>query len=282
MAKKMVDRAAKYKDVLTPRLRDLLSMYELVYTKDIHGLHRAIKQVLAREPNNRLWWWFLGNQYYGIDWKEAIKAFEKAHQINRDLSGVGAWPWLYSQFADAYHETGNHQQELQIAQEAVDLWPDNGVLLFGLAVAFGCVGQEVEMETVRERYLAQRIKDGFSESSILRVQALLLRYIGRYEEAEQFARNALEIDINAPNLRQLALLLIKHDINIDEGVELARQAVDLNPDWYSLDIYGWGLYKQGNYKQAVEILEKAWELLPYYEHEQYTHLLAAREAVAKD
>jgi hypothetical protein len=47
-----------------------------------------------------------------------------------------------------------------------------------------------------------------------------------------------------------------------------------------LDTKGWGLYKQKKYKEALELLEKSWDLKPYYDHELYLHLEAAKKAVA--
>jgi hypothetical protein len=47
-----------------------------------------------------------------------------------------------------------------------------------------------------------------------------------------------------------------------------------------IDTKGWGFYKQGRYKEALEILERSWELKPVYEHEVYLHLEAAKKAVA--
>jgi hypothetical protein len=46
------------------------------------------------------------------------------------------------------------------------------------------------------------------------------------------------------------------------------------------DTKGWGLYKQGKYKEALALLEKSWELRPIYDHIVYLHLEAAKKAVA--
>lgn len=55
----------------------------------------------------------------------------------------------------------------------------------------------------------------------------------------------------------------------------------MDPGNYSyLDTKGWGLYKQGRYKEALEILEKSWELKPVYDHEIFLHLEETRKAVA--
>jgi hypothetical protein len=47
-----------------------------------------------------------------------------------------------------------------------------------------------------------------------------------------------------------------------------------------LDTKGWGLYKRGRYKEALEFLQKSWDSNPFYSHEAFLHLEAAKKAVA--
>jgi hypothetical protein len=60
--------------------------------------------------------------------------------------------------------------------------------------------------------------------------------------------------------------------------------LELRPDNYHyLDTKGWGLYKQGKYNEALEILQKSWDLRmknAIYDHEAFLHLEAAKKAVA--
>ena len=43
---------------------------------------------------------------------------------------------------------------------------------------------------------------------------------------------------------------------------------------------GWALYKQGKYKEALEFMQKSWDLRPVYDRELFLHLEAAKKAVA--
>jgi len=82
-------------------------------------------------------------------------------------------------------------------------------------------------------------------------------------------------------MNNLAWFLIDKDLNINEGLELVDKAIKLFPDDYLyLDTKGWGLYKQGKYEKALEILEKSWNLKPVYNHGIYLHLEEAKKAVA--
>ena len=46
---------------------------------------------------------------------------------------------------------------------------------------------------------------------------------------------------------------------------------------------GWSLYKEGKYKEALETLQKSWDLRrqnAIYDHTAYLHLEEAKKAVA--
>jgi uncharacterized protein HemY len=85
-------------------------------------------------------------------------------------------------------------------------------------------------------------------------------------------------------MNQLAYFLIDRDRNINEGLELVGKALVLSPENYEyLDTIGLGLYKQGKYQEAKEILQRSWDLRmknAIYDHEAFLHLEEAQKAVA--
>jgi tetratricopeptide (TPR) repeat protein len=73
----------------------------------------------------------------------------------------------------------------------------------------------------------------------------------------------------------VANFLITHDINVEEGMTMLLSLMVMNPDSAPyLYTYGVGLYKMGNYQEAENALQKAWELKPYYDHK---HLVLAKK-----
>ena len=62
------------------------------------------------------------------------------------------------------------------------------------------------------------------------------------------------------------------------------KALELRPDNYLfLHTKGWGLYKQGKYEEALEMLQKSWDLRrekAVYNHQAYLHIETAKKAVA--
>ena len=102
------------------------------------------------------------------------------------------------------------------------------------------------------------------------------------DKAEEYYRQALALEPENPLImNNLAYILIDKDRNLNEGMQLIDKALKLSPEtWYILDTKGWGLYKQGNYKEALDFLEKSWNTINAYDHETYLHLEAAKKAVA--
>ena len=104
------------------------------------------------------------------------------------------------------------------------------------------------------------------------------------DKAEPYYRKALALEPdNLGRMKDLAYLLIDKDLSISEGLELIEKVLEARPDAFrSLDCKGWGLYKQGKYKEALEILQKSWDLRiqnAVYDHEAFLHLEAAKKAV---
>jgi Tfp pilus assembly protein PilF len=60
-------------------------------------------------------------------------------------------------------------------------------------------------------------------------------------------------------------------------MELASNKFDYNN---YLDTKGWGLYKQGKYKKAMEVLEKTWNEAPFKLYSIKSHLEEVRKAIA--
>jgi len=121
----------------------------------------------------------------------------------------------------------------------------------------------------------------FSEANIISNLGDIYFEAEIWDKAEEYYRDALLLQPENPErMNHLAYFLIDKDRNINEGMALIDKALELSPDiWYMLDTKGWGLYKQGKFKEASDFLQKAYSLKPIYNHELYLHLEAAKKAV---
>ncbi|MFN3854733.1 MAG: tetratricopeptide repeat protein [Phreatobacter sp.] len=91
----------------------------------------------------------------------------------------------------------------------------------------------------------------------------------QWPKAEADVKRALELvpDNNvrgrAQVLNYLGYSWVDQGINLQEGLELVRKAVELTPeDGYIVDSLGWAYYRMGRYEEAVVELERAIELRP--------------------
>ncbi|PHR23008.1 MAG: hypothetical protein COA37_09820 [Hoeflea sp.] len=86
----------------------------------------------------------------------------------------------------------------------------------------------------------------------------------QWPKAEAHFKRALELYPDQPQvMNYLGYSWIDMNINLEEGMDLIRAAVDLRPnDGYIVDSLGWAHYRLGQYDDAVRELERAVELKP--------------------
>ena len=86
----------------------------------------------------------------------------------------------------------------------------------------------------------------------------------KWQQAEADLKKALELFPDQPHvLNYLGYSWVDQGINLDEGMQMIRRAVEQRPDdGYIVDSLGWAYYRIGNYEEAVKHLERAVELKP--------------------
>jgi tetratricopeptide (TPR) repeat protein len=86
----------------------------------------------------------------------------------------------------------------------------------------------------------------------------------QWPRAEAHFKRALELYPDQPQvMNYLGYSWIDMNMNLEEGMDLIRAAVDLRPnDGYIVDSLGWAHYRLGQYEDAVRELERAIELKP--------------------
>lgn len=85
-----------------------------------------------------------------------------------------------------------------------------------------------------------------------------------WEKAEPNFLKSLELSPNQPEvLNYLGYSWIDQGINLEEGMDMIRKAVELRPrSGFIVDSLGWAHYRLGEYEKAVEELERAVALMP--------------------
>ena len=105
------------------------------------------------------------------------------------------------------------------------------------------------------------------------------------KKADGYYREAISIEPgNALRYSNLGTFLIKNNLKLNEVPALMDKAMELASnkfDYYNyLDTKGWGLYKEGKYKESMEVLEKTWNEAPFKLYSIKSHLEEVRKASA--
>jgi len=228
-------------------------------------------------------YYMLGLNYNGLyQYDRAIPEFEKALEIYDNWDMKPPWVSNYTNLGLAYHKTGKYRKEKNLYKKADQNFPDDPFLIYRQAIISLTEGDSVTANRYIKKYISLRKEGLASDAAIATNLAFIYSESDNLDKAEEYFREALSLEPEkSVRISNLALFLIEKDRNINEGMVLIEKALVLSPDNYLyLDTKGWGLYKQGKYKEALEILEKSWELKPIYDHDLFLHLEAARKAVA--
>jgi len=147
------------------------------------------------------------------------------------------------------------------------------------------LGDTVAANRYIEKWISVRKEEAWSDARIESYLAYVYDMAGMPENTEACLRKALSLEPDNPaRMSSLANFLIDRERDVAEGMELVDEALELKPDNYNfLHNKGWGLYKQGKYTEAVELLQKSWDLRmqsSIYNHKAFQHLEKAKAAAA--
>jgi tetratricopeptide (TPR) repeat protein len=226
--------------------------------------------------------WIFINLY---QYDNAISAFKNALEIYEKWDSKPMWVFNYILLGYAYHKTEQYKKERKVYRKAEQDFPDEPLLIYRQAVLKLCEGNSRYAQVLLEKYKSILKEKSTNEAVIATNLAEIYSEAGILDKAEEYHRQSLSLEPENPiMINNLAYFLIDEEQNINKGMELADKALELSPDNYDyLETKGWGLYKQGKYQEALEILQKSWDLRmknAIYSHIQYLHLEEAKKAVA--
>jgi tetratricopeptide (TPR) repeat protein len=216
---------------------------------------------------------------------KAIQELVKVLEIYKKWDSKPSWIYDYTMLGYAYHKTGQYKKEKKLYKKAELDYPDDPLLIQNQAILSLTEGNTNDTNNYVRKYESVSKSLSIPEVEIITGLANIYSETNNFDKAEILFRQALLLEPeNTERLKNLAFFLIDKNRNnrdIYEGLEIVEKALKSSPEDYSyLDCKGWGLYKQGKYEEAVELLKKSWSLIPVYDHEIFLHLEAAKKAVA--
>jgi tetratricopeptide (TPR) repeat protein len=267
--------------------------------KDMRAVIRYQKEKIKLGASSRGTWYDLGHAYRLVQqYENAIEPFERAIKIDKSLGG--GWKWLYAYYwlGYCYHKTGDFKKENQIYDLALSNLPGHGIIYQRkaiLALTKGKMRKFDEYISLFKKWYLDNLDGDYMERELGHT------YLGakKITTAEQHFRNQLE---KTPEERiayyDLGWILINEDIDIDEGLSLIDQAMEMEEGNYTpkfriegRDVLnlnsllyfakGVGLYKKQNYKEALQLLNAAWQEKALYNHDLFMYIQKTEQALAK-
>jgi tetratricopeptide (TPR) repeat protein len=248
---------------------------------------KYLKQLLDFDDQNPTVYYSLGSSYYDLfQFDKAIPEFEKALEIYKKWGVKPDRIFNYTNLGESYHNIGKYKEEEKLYRKAAQDFPDDPNLIYNQVILSWTFGDTVATNRYVEKGIYLMKSMSMSEASIVTILASGYARVGLMNKAEEYYRQALSLEPGSPvRLNDLAYFLIDKERNINQGMELVEKALELRPDYYIyLNTKGWGLYKQGKYKEALETLQKSWDLRKekaIYDHDAFLHLEAAKKAVTE-
>jgi Tfp pilus assembly protein PilF/TolB-like protein len=215
----------------------------------------------------------------------AIPEFEKSLEIYNNWDSKPYKVGNYTHLGESYHATGQFRKEKKLYKKAEQDFPDDPFLIYRQAILALSEGDKATASEYIDKYKSICRDNSVSDVDITTNVASIYSEAGILDIAEENYRQALSLEPDNPiRMNTLAYFLIDKDRNIIEGMTIVDKALEKSPENYkSLHVKGWGLYKQGKYQEALEVLQKSWDLRmknAIYNHEAFLHLEAAKKAFA--
>jgi tetratricopeptide (TPR) repeat protein len=283
---KWIEKTYLHKERVPPKYQLWIEMwYASYHSKDIQVITRYCDQLAESGINTRFFWNDLGVTYFDFlhQYEKAVAAFEKVLEINPER--IGDWKFLFfwDRFMMALHKTGKHEREKEISYLVLKILPDQSNWpYYRMAICALSHGNTEEANEILVKYRAKHKELGTQEDILELYLGGMYEEAGIMDQAEMHYRKSYELNPQNSNcIFNLATFLINNEINVNEGMELIQQIPVKIPDniWI-LDLKGWGLYKQGKYAEAVQLLEQMWKRSEVFYFDLYTHFEAAKKAVA--
>ena len=266
-------KANDHLDQLPPEMQLMVKAVKAAVDKRPLEQLQYCKQYLMQYPRSNYMTYTAGWINFILEqWPQAIEYFEKNLNLLENYDAHD-WSWTYIFLGRAYHFEGEHKKEAKIFDTGRKFWPGQN-LTFDYWQAICAVSRSDSAGA--DAYLSdfKKITDmhGWPEANQLLWYAGIYAGAESFEQAEHYYRESLSLRPDNETVQyEFARFLINNDINVEEGMEMITPLVEGNPRHAGyLYVYGVGLYKLGRYQEALETLERSWDLKSYYDHKHYT------------
>ena len=205
--------------------------------------------------------------------EKAIQNYEQSLLLNpKDIRG-------YQDLGSLLLKRNHAEQAVKVLTEAHKRFPDQPAFTFWLGWALEENKQHQQALTTFEQAEldAQAIQPTLLDSQFYFMYGETAEQAGLYDKAADMLQKSLGMEDDqrmiANTSNYLGYMWVEHDQHLDEGGDLIKKALEIDPDNGAyLDSLGWYFYKKNQFDQAVEQLQKAVERIKPEDPLVYEHL----------
>ncbi|WP_353642302.1 tetratricopeptide repeat protein [Mesorhizobium sp. WSM2239] len=157
-----------------------------------------------------------------------------------------------------------HDEAIVHLKALLDANPDDMRAYLALGGVYASKEDYRQAAEVYDRAVARLKEPTNGNWNIFYQRGIAYERLKEWPKAEPNFRKALELHPDQPQvMNYLGYSWVDMNMNLEEGLDLIRKAVDLRPsDGYIVDSLGWAYYRLGRFEEAVIELERAVSLKP--------------------
>lgn len=283
-AKRWCLKAYSIKDQAHLKDRYMIEWYHAVLFGTPEEEIRSLKQYISVDDNVPVAYWQLGNAYTKLtQYTNAIPEFEKTLKIYKKWDVRPMMIHNYLTLIYALHRTHQYKKEKKLIEIAARTFPEESWHLWRNRALLAYARRDTAKGNLyAKEYRSELAARSLTAAEIHEEIASLYVESDNIGKAEKNLRDAYALQPDDPGIiNSLAYLLIDKELNTEEGLGLAREGLRIKPDdHYLLHTLGWGLAKSGRYNEALDILNKSWDLRPEYDHTLLKHIGEVRKFIS--
>jgi len=279
-----LDLAAASKEKISLYDQISINQQRAYLEKNQEELIRANEQLVKLRPLSPQHWQFSALDYdHAHQFEKAVIAYEKAIELYKKVGFDRIVRNFIARLGTVYHELGNHEIENELYEEGLKINVPYSIdrIIYSQAVCALSQGDTTKANEHMAKYRSNKETEELEEYWIDYDIGMIHLDAEQYDKAVKIFSDLITTDPREPLIKwRLGFILIDKELDVDEGMELIDQALDIEPDNADfLYTKGLGYYKQGMVQEAFEIINKAWNLRLRYDHDHYLLLQEVKQAL---
>jgi len=210
-----------------------------------------LRLALRLDPTESEAWLLVGDALSGLNDTQGSRAAfaQVGPKSSHYIDARTRLAWSY--------QDDDKDQALKIAQETVQQRPDSQDAKLTLADLLRADDRYADSAKLLDQVIAQA--GPAAEWRLYYMRGVALERSGQWPEAERDLQRALLMNPSSPEvLNYLGYSWVNRGVHVQDGLKLIEKALDAEPDEGAyVDSLGWAYYRLGDYKKAVEDLERA-------------------------